>query len=345
MKYRFKIAVKFSCLCFAVLLICCDVNHDQIGIDSTESKRKDVPKHMELEPIKPIYIPEFIDNEKVALGDSLFHEVLLSKTNTISCASCHQVRNQGGGTDNLPVSVGVEGNLGNINSPTVLNATLNFKQFWDGRAKDLTEQIDGPVHNPKEMGSSWEEVVLKISNVAAYKTAFKANYSDGVTSENIKDAIVQYENTLITPSRFDQYLLGDTNAITFKEKQGYKLFKKYGCSSCHQGQNVGGNMFQKIGVSENYFVNKKVLNKVDYGRFNETGREEDKFYFKVPSLRNVALTSPYFHDASVQKLEDAIKTMARVQIGREIPPNEIMLIRDFLNSLTGINLEKEHAEE
>ena len=189
--------------------------------------------------------------------------------------------------------------------------------------------------NPIEMGASWLDVVAKLKQDAQYSQAFDKLYSEGITRTTIKDAIVTFEKSLYTPnSRFDQYLRGDKAAITLKEKQGYKYFKKYGCISCHQGINVGGNMYQKIGVLDDFFAGRKKT-KADLGRFNVTGLESDKYKFKVPSLRNVELTAPYFHDGSAATLEEAVQAMAKYQLGRRIPKKDLNLIVDFLKTLTG----------
>ncbi len=291
-----------------------------------------VPKTRE--PIRPIPLTVKLDARKVALGDKLFHEPRLSKDSTVSCASCHELSK--GGTDRLVRSVGIKGIEGTINAPTVFNCNLNFKQFWDGRADTLEEQVDGPMQAPAEMGASWEEMVAKLQRLPEYTTAFKAAYTDGIQRKNIKDAIAEFERSLITPnSRFDQYLRGDEKALTEDEKEGYRKFKGYGCISCHQGVNVGGNMFQPLGVMGDYFGDRGNITKSDLGRFNVTGEEDDKYKFKVASLRNIALTGPYFHDGSAKTLEDAVNVMAKYQLGRELPPKDLEQVVKFLRSLTG----------
>jgi cytochrome c peroxidase len=241
-----------------------------------------------------------------------------------------------GGTDRLPHSLGINNAEGDINAPTVFNSSFNFRQFWDGRAATLEEQIEGPVHNPKEMGSHWQEIIGKLKKEAAYLKAFKALYADGINAKNIKDAIATFERSLITPNApFDQYLRGDETALTDEEKQGYALFKQYGCVACHQGINIGGNMYQVFGVLNNYFEKRGNITKADLGRFNVTAQEYDRHKFKVPSLRNVALTAPYFHDGSADTLEKAVDVMAKYQLGRKIPKKEKRLIVQFLKTLTG----------
>lgn len=289
------------------------------------------------EPIVPIQIDKTLNKEKVKLGEKLFFDVRLSKDSTISCGSCHVI--ELGGVDNLEKSFGVNGATGVINTSTVLNSRYNFVQFWDGRARTLEEQIEGPVHNPVEMASNWKETLHKLNQDQYYIDSFKAIYSDSIKVEYIKDAIAEYERSLITPSRFDRYLLGKKDAITEAEKRGYNLFKDYGCSSCHQGKNIGGNMYEKMGVFQPYFQDKNITD-ADKGRYNLTKNEVHLHEFKVPTLRNIALTYPYLHDGSVKTLEEMVRLMAKYQIGQEISDNEVTDIVYFLKSLTWKKLEK-----
>jgi len=286
------------------------------------------------EPILPIPLSVDIDADKAALGKQLFHDPRLSHNDTLACASCHNLAVNG--ADQQRVSLGVEGRPGNINTPTVFNSSNNFALFWDGRAATLEEQIDGPVHNVNEMASGWPEIIKKLNRDEQFKQDFKHSYPDGLTVANIKDAIAEFERGLTTPNaRFDRYLRGDQTAINEQELHGYQLFKNYGCIACHQGMNVGGNMYQKLGVMRDYFKDRGHITQVDYGRFNVTGNEQDRHYFRVASLRNVALTAPYFHDGSAKTLEQAIKVMAKYQLGRTIPPEDIRDIVAFLKTLTG----------
>ncbi len=252
----------------------------------------------------------------------------------MSCASCHDLKL--GGADGKPVAKGMGGKLGGINTPTVFNSGFNFVQFWDGRAESLNSQMAGPINNPAELGASWKSVIERLSSDAGYQIRFDKLYGSGITKIAIQDAIATYERSLITPNaRFDRYLNGSVNAITEEEKKGYTLFKSFGCSACHQGRNVGGNMFQKFGVMRDYFAQRGNITKVDYGRFNVTGREEDRHVFKVPSLRNVELTAPYFHDASVDSLDAAVEIMAFYQLGRRISDRDRKRLVAFLKTLTG----------
>lgn len=285
------------------------------------------------EPIKPIARFQTEDPARAELGRQLFHDVRLSGNGTVSCASCHDIAN--GGADRRDHSLGLDGKPTAVNTPTVLNAALNFKQFWNGRADSLEAQIDAVIQNPDEMGSQWPDVVAKVAKDARYRVAF-AVYPDGVTQANIQDAIASFERTLLTPnSRFDQYLNGDPNALSDAEKAGYARFKQFGCVACHQGVNVGGNMFQKFGVMGDYFEERGNPTEADLGRYLVTREEEDKHVFKVPSLRNVALTAPYFHDASAKTLEDAVDVMFRYQLGRTASPEDKASIIQFLHTLTG----------
>jgi cytochrome c peroxidase len=234
------------------------------------------------------------------------------------------------------VSVGVGGAKGAINAPTVFNSSLNFRQFWDGRAATLEEQVAGPVHDAKEMGSNWAQVLAKLSQDTALAAEFKAAYADGLQPRNIQHAIASFERTLITPNaRLDKFLKGDKSALSAEEQQGYRLFKSYGCAACHQGANVGGNLYQTFGVMGDYFGKRGGVTEADLGRFNVTKHAGDKHVFKVPSLRNVALTAPYFHDGSAATLADAVDVMFKFQLGRPASAQDKELIVKFLRTLTG----------
>ncbi|WP_088278841.1 cytochrome-c peroxidase [Ideonella sp. A 288] len=286
------------------------------------------------EPIKPVPIDLRLDPRKVALGEKLFHDKRLSRDNSLSCASCHNLAR--GGVDGLPTSVGIGGAKGPINAPTVFNSGLNFRQFWDGRAASLEEQAAGPVHNPKEMGSSWPEVLGKLAQDAGVVAQVKALYPDGLQAKNLQDSIATFERSLHTPNaRFDKYLRGDRSAISADELKGYELFKKYGCVACHQGVAVGGNMYQTFGVMGDYFARRGNVTAADLGRYNVTRNEADRHVFKVPSLRNVALTAPYFHDGSARTLAEAVAVMFRVQLGRAASAQDQERIVMFLRTLTG----------
>ncbi len=284
------------------------------------------------EPLEPLPTVQ-TDARKVVLGRRLYHDTQLSGDGTLSCASCHSLDN--GGAEPRRTSIGIRGQVGPINSPTVLNSGLNFVQFWDGRAATLEEQAAGPVTNPIEMGATWEQVIPRLNTDGTYREAFAAIYPEGVTKDTITDAIAEYERSLLTPSRFDRYLRGDRNAITAEERRGYETFKSVGCTACHQGANIGGSMYQKMGLVRDYFAVRGNVTTADFGRYNVTRDEADRFRFKVPTLRNVALTAPYLHDGSQQTLEDAVKVMGRFQLGRELTAEQVSGIVAFLNALTG----------
>lgn len=282
------------------------------------------------ELITPIPLNITVNIEKAKLGERLFNDTRLSKDNTISCASCHILKE--GGDDNLVVSIGINGQKGTRNAPTVLNSRFNANQFWDGRAKDLDKQAEGPIHNPIEMGSNFKEVISKLKKDKKYISQFTALYADGITGNNITDAIAEFENTLITPdAKFDKFLRGDEQSLSSEEKEGYQLFKEYGCISCHNGINIGGNLMQKIGVMEDFKTK-------DFGKYNVTKNEDDRFYFKVPSLRNIQNTAPYFHDGQIKSLKEAVNEMAYYQVGYKLKQSETEKLVLFLKTLTGKKL-------
>ncbi|RMM52801.1 cytochrome-c peroxidase [Pseudomonas corrugata] len=286
------------------------------------------------EPLKPLPPVPALDPKRVQLGQRLFFDPRLSVNNTLSCASCHRLDK--GGADDKRLSIGFDGKPVEVNTPTVFNASLNFHQFWDGRVDTLEDQVHAVVTSPTEMGNTWEAVVKRIADDPGYAKDFANAYPDGVTEPNIQGALADFERTLLTPnSRFDQYLLGNTDILTPREKFGYQRFKEYGCIACHQGVNIGGNMFQKFGVMGDYIGDRGNLTRVDEGRFNITGEEDDRQVFKVPSLRNVAVTAPYFHDGSAPTLERAVEVMFKYQLGREPLKNDTELIVEFLKTLTG----------
>lgn len=273
-------------------------------------------------PINPTY-----DKNKALLGKMLFFDKRLSHNNTISCSSCHNIEE--GGDDNLALSFGINGKKGSRNSPTVLNSRYNGVQFWDGSAASLQIQALGPIHNPVEMGSNFNEITPKLKNDKEFTKKFLNVYLDGINEFNVTDAISEFEKTLTTPnSKFDIFLKGDKLVLSNDEIKGYKIFKEYGCISCHNGINIGGNLIQKIGIADIYDTN-------DLGRYNVTKNEEDKFYFKVPTLRNIELTAPYFHDGKVETLKDAVEKMIKYQIGYSLEDKDVENIVKFLKTLNG----------
>lgn len=279
-----------------------------------------------------------ITKEKVALGKKLYFETQLSKDNKISCNSCHNIEN-GTGVDNLPVSPGNDvGTFGGRNSPTTLNAALHIAQFWDGRAKDVEEQAGGPILNPIEMAMPSEEAVVeRLSGIEEYPALFAAAFPEEekpITYLNLQKAIGAFERTLITPSKLDDFIAGNESALNDQEKKGLETFVSVGCVSCHLGNAIGGNMYQKFGVYGDYWEHTK-SKKIDEGKFEVTKNEADKYIFKVPTLRNVEKTAPYFHDGSVEKLEDAVNIMAKAQLNKELTSEETNDIVAFLKALSG----------
>ncbi len=295
----------------------------------------DSTKELKGEPVQPLPLKLDLDAKKVALGHKLFFDRLLSGDNTMSCASCHNLAK--GGTDQAKVATGIRGQQGPINSPTVYNATYNLAQFWDGRAKDLQEQAAGPVANLGEMGAQWDTVVEKLKQVSDYQIAFTESYPAlGITKATVTDAIAHFEQSLVTSnSRFDQYLRGNSTILTANEKAGYELFKT-NCASCHVGPALGGLSFEKMGVKTDYFkMRGGQLTEADNGRFNVSKQEKDRHFFKVPVLRNIEITFPYFHDGSVSNLADAVNIMGKDQQGKNFTSDETDKIVAFLKTLTG----------
>ena len=288
------------------------------------------------EPVRPIDLSLEYDEAKAALGFALYHDPRLSIDNTVSCATCHELENAG--VDNHQYSHGVNDQLGGVNAPTVYNAVYNFVQFWDGRAKTLADQAAGPPLNPVEMASeSFDQIIAKLKADRKFTRAFEKVYPDGLTQANITDAIEQFERTLITPnSAFDKWLRGDDAALTAEQLEGYELFKKYDCATCHAGPNLGGLTYELMGLRRHYFADRGLeLTHEDNGRFKETGLERDRHRFKVPGLRNVEHTWPYYHDGTRETLEEAVRDMGLYQSGVELSDGEVASIVSFLKTLTG----------
>lgn len=282
------------------------------------------------EPIDPIAAAKVTNPAMVELGKKLWFDPRLSKSGFISCNSCHNLSM--GGSDNLKTSIGHNWAQGPINSPTVLNSSMNVAQFWDGRAANLKEQAGGPIANPMEMAFTHELAVDMLNAIPGYQAEFKQVFKKNVIDiDQVTDAIAAFEETLVTPNaRFDQWLKGNQKALTKDELEGYKLFRDSGCVACHNGVAVGGNSFQRMGVIEPY----KTDNPAE-GRVAVTGADADRFNFKVPTLRNVELTYPYFHDGAADTLTQAVDTMGRIQLGRSYSAEENARIVAFLKTLTG----------
>ena len=282
------------------------------------------------EPVKPIQPAVITDPAKVNLGKKLFFEPRLSMSGIISCNTCHNLSL--GGTDNLKTSIGHKWQAGPVNSPTVFNSSLSIAQFWDGRAANLKEQAAGPIQAEIEMAMPHTLAVDVLSSIPGYLELMQQVYgSPDVNLDRITDAIAAFEETLVTPnSRFDQWLMGDDNAITAKELAGYQLFKNSGCIACHNGEALGGTSFQKMGIVAPYETTSPAE-----GRSAVTGKDKDRFSFKVPTLRNVELTYPYFHDGEAATLEEATDIMGRLQLGRKYSDEEIAMLVAFMKTLTG----------
>lgn len=289
-------------------------------------------------------LPEYAENtenpitpEKIALGKALYYDVRLSKDNTQSCNTCHNLDTYG--VDNLAVSPGNnEGAFGARNSPTTLNAALHIAQFWDGRMKDVEEQAGGPILNGVEMAMPSEKALEeRLSGFKEYQEMFKAAFPESknaITYINVQKAIGAFERMLITPSKFDDFLAGNSNALTNDEKDGLETFMEVGCTTCHLGVSLGGNMFQKFGIHGNYWEHTKSA-KIDDGKFEVTQNEADKYIFKVPGLRNIVKTGPYLHDGSVESLEETVRIMGKIQLNKELTDLQVTQIMTFLETLTG----------
>jgi len=299
------------------------------------------------EPIAPLPAEvSDVDPAKVRLGEKLFADRRFSGDGTVSCQSCHLPHV--GMADPRRHSVSAFGKVRELNSPTLLNVRYNTAGLnWTGRTKDLDAQISGSVGNADTMAHDWAKVVQILAADAAMAAEFRSVYGgdDPVNQKNASHAIVSFERSLVTPSRFDDWLLGKDNAITPQEKAGYEKFKSNGCVACHNGINVGGNSFMKFSMIGDYYADRArrgrgAMVEVDKGRFLVTRKEEDMHVFRVAPLRNVALTAPYFHDGAVDTLDEAILLMGRHQLGREIPLEDRRDIEAFLNSLTGKQFEK-----
>ncbi len=288
-------------------------------------------------------LPKIVDSRdnpvtaaKVELGKMLYYEPRLSKSNAISCNSCHNLATYG--VDNLPTSIGHHWAVGSVNAPTTLNSAGQVAQFWDGRAKDVEEQAKGPILNPKEMGMPHADLaVANVASIPEYVMLFRKAFpgeANPVTYDNIARAIGDFERTLATPGPFDKFLAGDAAALDAREKRGLATFMDAGCAACHKGALLGGASFEKFGLFRPY-QELTGSTKLDTGRFEQTQKEDDRFVFKVGQLRNIERTYPYFHDGSVWSLSDAVRAMAATQLGRTLSPDDVDAMVAFLKSLTG----------
>jgi len=271
-----------------------------------------------------------LTDAKIDLGRMLYYDTRLSKNRTVSCNSCHDLASFG--DDGLPTSKGIDGQIGGRSAPTVYNAAIHIAQFWDGRAADVEAQAVGPVLNPIEMGMPDEGYVLRVlKSIPGYVEAFAKAFPEDkepLTYANVGKAIGAFERKLMTPSKFDDFLKGDEKALTDVEKHGLNLFVTTGCTVCHNGMGVGGHLYQKLGLVKEWPTK-------DLGRFEATKNEADKYFFKVPSLRNITETGPYLHDGSIASLEEIVAKMAEYQLGRTISAEDTKAIVAFLGSLKG----------
>lgn len=279
-------------------------------------------------PLPPA--PPF-DAARVALGKRLFHDPQLSQDRSLTCATCHPIDK--GGTDHRQVSPSLKGGYTATNTPTIYNVALNFRQFWGGLVETLEEVSDRVI--PRTMGLPWDELLARLSQDATYVRDFATAFG-GITRDAVNQALADYQRALVPRNApFDRYLTGDSKALSADAQEGWRLFRDYGCVSCHQGRGVGGNMLQRFGVMGDYFKQRGNVAEADWGHFNATRREKDRFTFKVPSLRNVARSAPYFHDGTAVTLDMAIETMGEFQLGRPLTAAEVKALGAFLESLTG----------
>lgn len=290
-------------------------------------------RSVEIEPITPIG-PAMTDPAKADLGRTLFHDVRLSKSNSVACVSCHRLA--AAGADDRSRPPGADGRPLDFNAPTIFNAALNYRLNWRGNFRTLEEQNEFVLLDGRLMGTTWEELLPKLRADQDYVRAFTAAYGGAPARAQVLDALATFQRSLLTPdARFDRHLNGDPHAISPEEQRGYQLFKSYGCVACHHGVNVGGNLLQRFGIFDNPFAQRGRISDADLGRFALTGIESERHVFRVPSLRNVAVSAPYFHDGSAASLPQAVSIMARVQLGRDLPGRDIDLIVKFLGTLTG----------
>jgi cytochrome c peroxidase len=286
------------------------------------------------ESITPVPATQVVNAARLSLGETLFHDRRLSRGDVVACASCHRLDRAG--ADARPRTPALDGRPLDYNVPTVFNVALNFRLNWRGNFRRLEEHNEAVLLDPRLMGASWDELLAKLRADPGYDAAFEAAYGAPAERASVLDALAVFQRSLVTPNaRFDAFLSGQRDAITADEERGYQLFVAYGCSACHQGQNVGGNLFQKFGIFADPFANKPDRATSDLGRFVLTGRDDDRHVFRVPSLRNVAVTAPYFHDGRAASLAQAVDMMGRSQLGRELPPQDVQLIVQFLGTLTG----------
>lgn len=302
------------------------------------SPAPEAPSPARAEPLAPLPVAPRVDPQRAALGMKLFNTANLSSDGQVSCATCHPIDRAG--ADGFVHSRGANGSVTALNTPTIYNVSFNFRFNWNGAYTKLEDALDAPI--ALTLGTTWAAIEAKLRAAPEWRSAFEAAYPDAVTTANIKDALSRYIDTLVTPgARFDQFSNGDTDALTSDERRGYEAFETLGCSTCHQGANVGGNMFQRLGVMHDYFQARvdqggPSASPADLGRYETTKQHADRHVFRVPSLRNVALTPPYFHDGSEPTLELAVAEMGYVQLGKRLSAEEVSLLVAFLKTLTAL---------
>lgn len=328
----------------SALLVSCGGSSDgsKQGSDQkkkTEDRTEKDAKIMKMAKayFKPLPEPKSFDRPVAKLGKKLYYETALSVSGEMSCNSCHLLDNFG--VDNEPTSPGHDGTRGERNSPSVYNAYFHISQFWDGRSDDLKEQAKGPVLNPIEMGMPEEPAAVEsIVAIQDYADMFSEAFPDDenpINFDNIAGAIAEFEHTLATPGAFDDFLKGDSEALTIEQRDGLKAFMDAGCTTCHMGPGLGGSMYQKFGLVEGPYWEYTGSDHEDVGRYAVTQKEGDKYVFKVPALRNVTKTSPYLHDGSVDDLGEVVKIMGKTQLGKDLDDETVQSIVTFLESLTG----------
>ncbi len=311
---------------YPLLLLCLSFNFSNVYAQNNPPDT--------LEPILPLPSKLELDLDKVALGKTLFFDKRLSKNGDIACADCHQLDSGGDSGRVSDVSHGYSNYL--INTPTIFNARYNFRQNWDGSDASLKQQLKRILDGHPPFETSIDKLILIYRSDKTISSRFSTIYRSGLTRESLLDSLVEFEKSLVTPnSRFDKFLNGDKTVLSEDERSGYHMFKSLGCVSCHQGINIGGNLYQKFGVFYNYIAERGSTTAADYGRINVTGRSIDEFVFKVPSLRNIAVTAPYLHDGSASTLEEAIFIVGKTQLGRNLTGEQVYLLKAFLLTLTG----------
>jgi cytochrome c peroxidase len=286
------------------------------------------------DPITALPPPPALDPARVDLGGRLFNDTLLSSKNMLACTSCHNLTT--GGTVRLRRTVGYNGRMHRFNAPTIFNVGNNYRLGWRGDFTSLESQNEKVLTDENLMDATWPSLLAKLRANAVYASLFQQAYGKPVDAASVLNALATFQRSLMTPNApFDRFLAGDPSALSIDAQNGYALFRNYGCASCHQGSNIGGNMFQKFGIFASPFPDGDPVNDGDLGRFTITGADRDIGVFRVPSLRNVAVTAPYFHDGRTDDLAEAVRIMARSQLGRELSPGDVEALVAFLNSLTG----------